>query len=526
MSAEPPNPSPPTTHGTPSPVTSSRPPPPLCPILQEGEDYDAWVLAGGRLFRAHGSVLASHSAYLRACVAGSCDGDTRVLLPHVPPAGFAAVLAYMYTGRLPLTPATLYEVLVAGHLLQMQPVVSLCQALLTTTTASTAAIATSAASLEIQEVPPALSMWRGLARLVPPHQQASSTAASSLPVTIIRPTPTRPCPTHIQINPPQDSNREEHLDESSNGTLDDQSMRKQTENGERLSKYTNDDNEPMSERVHAGAVIIDIATCDGPVFFERVINRAYKANPLASHDDSETDTEINVEEIDSCDDVMGAMSENTQPRTDALRSNELVKCSFANSLRLAAAGMAKGNIGSTSPPTPNNHTGRTYHCVYCNHTFKSHYCYQKHMRRHINPITVEIDKLRGSSAPSPSSTDIAQEQAGQEGRGDCWGGESSSRGGSSFNIPNGRSRSTSPYSSKSVSPAPSGGLKILDLNVQYFPCKTCGSKFPSYYFVHKHRRLCHQDEETSSVSEKSSRQSTPKSLPAPQTPTPTTTSTI
>lgn len=31
----------------------------------------------------------------------------------------------------------------------------------------------------------------------------------------------------------------------------------------------------------------------------------------------------------------------------------------------------------------------------------------------------------------------------------------------------------------------------LDLNVQYFPCKTCGCKFPSYYFVHKHRRLCH-----------------------------------
>ncbi|XP_066951242.1 zinc finger and BTB domain-containing protein 44-like [Macrobrachium rosenbergii] len=518
----PPTSSPSTTPAAPSPVTSGggRPPPPLCPILQEGEDYDAWVLAGGRLFRAHGSVLASHSAYLRACVAGTCDGDTRVLLPHVPPAGFAAVLAYMYTGRLPLTPATLYEVLVAGHLLQMPPVVSLCQALLTTTTASTAAIATSATSLDIPEVPPALSMWRGLARLVPPHQQATSASSSSLPVTIIRPTPTRPCPTHLQINPPQDSNREENLDESSNGTLDDQSTRKQAENVGRISKYSADDNEPLSERVHAGAVIIDIATCDGPVFFERVINRAYKANPLASHDDSETDTEINVEEVDSCDDAVGAMSENTQPRAGALRGNELAKCSLANSLRLAASGMAKGNMGTTSPPTPNNHAGRTYHCVYCNHTFKSHYCYQKHMRRHINPITVEIDKLRGSSAPSPGSTDMVHEQDGR----DCWG--ESSRGGSTFSIPNGRSRSTSPYSSKSLSPAPSGGLKILDLNVQYFPCKTCGSKFPSYYFVHKHRRLCHQDEETSSVSEKSSRQSTPKSLPASQTPTPTTTSTI
>lgn len=27
-----------------------------------------------------------------------------------------------------------------------------------------------------------------------------------------------------------------------------------------------------------GAVVLDVATCDGPVFFERVVNRAYKAN--------------------------------------------------------------------------------------------------------------------------------------------------------------------------------------------------------------------------------------------------------
>lgn len=31
-------------------------------------------------------------------------------------------------------------------------------------------------------------------------------------------------------------------------------------------------------RTQSGTVIIDIAACDGPVFFERVINRAYKAN--------------------------------------------------------------------------------------------------------------------------------------------------------------------------------------------------------------------------------------------------------
>ena len=36
-----------------------------------------------------------------------------------------------------------------------------------------------------------------------------------------------------------------------------------------------------------------------------------------------------------------------------------------------------------------NETGKTYSCVYCNHVFKSHYCHQKHKRRHIDPVTVD-----------------------------------------------------------------------------------------------------------------------------------------
>ena len=34
-------------------------------------------------------------------------------------------------------------------------------------------------------------------------------------------------------------------------------------------------------------------------------------------------------------------------------------------------------------------------------------------------------------------------------------------------------------------------LIMKDLNVQYFPCKICGAKFPSYYFVHKHKKMWH-----------------------------------
>lgn len=49
-----------------------------------------------------------------------------------------------------------------------------------------------------------------------------------------------------------------------------------------------------------------------------------------------------------------------------------------------------------------------------------------------------------------------------------------------------------------VAPGGSGG-RLLDMNVQYYPCKSCGAKFPSYYFVHKHRRRVHPEEEGEKV---------------------------
>lgn len=102
-------------------------------------------------------------------------------------------------------------------------------------------------------------------------------------------------------------------------------------------------------------------------------------------------------------------------------------------------------------------TGETYNCVYCKHTFKSQYCYQKHAKRHLIPLSLETNAVpdtvsiaEGEKNPSV----LTQEKLG---------------------------------SKREVKP--------LDMNVQYYPCKTCGSKFPSYYFVHKHRKMCHAEEE-------------------------------
>ncbi|XP_037784414.1 uncharacterized protein LOC119580369 [Penaeus monodon] len=397
----------------------------------------------------------------------------------------------------------------------MPGVVSLCQALLTGTSASPSAAAMLGG---IPDVPPALSVWRGLARFVPP-QHVASTSSSSSSTTIVRPTPTRPRPhhpiKHAHVVPPELSREGEAVD-GLGGVLDD-TCGSQHQDGvgsmgvnDKYIRHSAAVGEGI--RTQSGTVIIDIAACDGPVFFERVINRAYKANPLLGHDDSETETEINVEELDSEPGSEPTGGEHPKTGRDIAgdASNSSENSNLTNALQLdAASGILKSNR-APSPPIPNNQTSRTYHCVYCNHTFKSHYCYQKHMRRHINPITVEVDKLRGSSLPSPGKSDAMQ--------------EASSR---SMSVKEGRlagrrAGSMSPYSSNgTVSPAPSEGLKILDLNVQYFPCKTCGSKFPSYYFVHKHRRMCHQEEENSSLGEKG-RAKTPSSKPA-RTPTPTTT---
>lgn len=93
-----------------------------------------------------------------------------------------------------------------------------------------------------------------------------------------------------------------------------------------------------------------------------------------------------------------------------------------------------------------NSQNESFTCVYCNHTFKSQYCYQKHARRHINPVTMEVKNSCVNEQTNSSASNNKRE------------------------------------------------VKLLDMNVQYYPCKTCGSKFPSYYFVHKHRKMCHSEE--------------------------------
>lgn len=111
-----------------------------------------------------------------------------------------------------------------------------------------------------------------------------------------------------------------------------------------------------------------------------------------------------------------------------------------------------------------------YTCVYCKHSFKSHYCYQKHAKRHLIPLCLDNRATPYSDVTKTKTVVTAQPRSYDARR---------------------RTHQNSTSNNNTIRRE----VKPLDMNVQYYPCKTCGSKFPSYYFVHKHRKLCHTEEE-------------------------------
>ncbi|XP_076181886.1 uncharacterized protein LOC143154022 [Ptiloglossa arizonensis] len=175
------------------------------------------------------------------------------------------------------------------------------------------------------------------------------------------------------------------------------------------------------------SVVYDVACCDGPVKFHRVLNENYSSS-AASCPNPSSQTRLQR----SCFETENAFTENDEnggPPT---------------------TGTTRDPTDSTIDP---NTTNESYSCGYCRHTFKSQYCYRKHTKRHLLPTR-------------------ANDSIGN------------------------RQRQDLPRSRREV--------RLLDLNVQYYPCKICGCKFPSYYFVHKHRKLCHANIEERQQSEETS----------------------
>lgn len=270
------------------------------------------------------------------------------------------------------------------------------------------------------------------------------------------------------------------------------------------------------QQLHTGSsskkTIIDIASCDGPVRFRRVLNEAYglpasSAAAATQHDAVERNAQLvaNSFRLQMAKNISGEMRwrQQQQTKTQAallLHSEENDGQSDANDDE--SDSQLEINVSSEAtnpePPAPSPTVAlaaarrldeQLYVCVYCKHTFKSQYCFQKHAKRHINPLTIDDSEVIVQTVLDAANDAAAEEANAEPNTSDtlahCLGPV----------VARGSSKTTTTTATAAATAMVRREVRPLDMNVQYYPCKTCGSKFPSYYFVHKHRKLCHANEE-------------------------------
>ncbi|XP_028136038.1 GDNF-inducible zinc finger protein 1 isoform X2 [Diabrotica virgifera virgifera] len=334
---------------------------------------DVYLQVGPHLtqFSAHKIVLTTHSGFFKAAIVNQ-QGSAPIMVPNVNVEEFSSLLTFMYTGYLDVNVNNIYNIILATHILHMPRALDLCRSFL----------------LQIQ----------------PPEIRTN----------IVKPIPSRKAvlpsqeiyaPVYSALNKSEDTpfktviSKYESTEKTSAVKTDDVEVELeiQSSNSRNRIYIEKQKNKKSSQEVSNEKVVVDIACCDGPVKFHRVINKNYG---VIVPEEAFTMSEVNQNEA-----LNKVMNKNIRDHVD----NET-----------------------------ENQSNEVFTCIYCNHTFKSQYCYQKHARRHLNPI-------------SSVGMKVAQKETKRE-------------------------------------------VKLLDMNVQYYPCKTCGSKFPSYYFVHKHRKLCHAEE--------------------------------
>ncbi|XP_017065008.1 uncharacterized protein LOC108103832 [Drosophila eugracilis] len=288
--------------------------------------------------------------------------------------------------------------------------------------------------------------------------------------------------------------------------------------------------------------IIDVASCDGPVRFRRILNTAYGHKPESLESGSLIGNSTGGSSVGGSSSAMAVEQHRSQQSVSYSFHQQMARAISSQQRQLshqqqeesensgdatAAAAAAATPIGkqqstggataaassSSSSVTAGNSSNRKPHgggsststsggsnqelyvCVYCKHTFKSQYCYQKHAKRHLNPLSLTTADKKLLTEPSTllaNNLETDNQSIGGHQNGTAGGIAAAAGGGG------GGGGATTGATGATANAANSALLRRevrpLDMNVQYYPCKTCGSKFPSYYFVHKHRKMCHADE--------------------------------
>lgn len=444
-------------------------------------------------YAAHGALLVAHSGYLRSAIRPDENGP--IYLPNITAEQFAPLLTYMYTGYLDLNMDNIFGVLLATHILHMPRALEICRAFLTRTQPdgyfghslfAGTAFDTSPIDSGVKVVRPIASKATGrslgfiaapqISKLCPsqdtPFKSLNSPGVDHRPRKIAQPSPSPPHPSKSPqastskspptivkssqlliagkpLPSPHRSLKRVHTDK-----VKVKSSRSSTDVTEKIvvtdsTTSTNDD---------SNKVIIDVASCDGPIRFQRVLNDAYgrigrnvTTTRIAERSNENVANSFHVQMARTISERQAVST-----ATDSENSQDIV---IVHDQHDATSDATTSKASSSAKNTVLIAAGKSdevYSCVYCKHTFKSQYCYQKHAKRHINPLSIDGEVVVEATDTKFTHKD---EKSGK------------------------------------VMKASRREVRPLDMNVQYYPCKTCGSKFPSYYFVHKHRKMCHANEE-------------------------------
>ncbi|XP_062565805.1 uncharacterized protein LOC134228055 [Armigeres subalbatus] len=459
-------------------------------------------------YAAHSALVSVHSGYLRAAIrsdssTGNATVDTiQIYVPNVTAEQFTPLLTYMYTGFLDLNIENIFGVLLATHILHMPRALELCRSFLSATqtenyfgglNALPSAVSPSTGLKLKPELPETGKVVRpiaskatgiGLNFIAPPTSHillpSTHTPFKSLSSVVVG-TPTVIVENAENSSPPPGNAKIAVLTENSalvaerghRADVDDKSPKesnqkrqskslKRSSSNKSESVVTNSNNTAKDSKVQTErGVIIDIASCDGPVRFRRVLNDSYGLNSNNSIAPPPDDSKAHSRYMSSS--FHQQMVRNINERKQSFTTlGESYSCVSSNKDENSQDNnQSQSSQQSTISATAAASGGEMYNCVYCKHTFKSQYCYQKHAKRHLIPLSLD-----STGAASQSTAESTVE-----------GGDKELAG------------------PRFETPGPKREVKPLDMNVQYYPCKTCGSKFPSYYFVHKHRKMCHAEEE-------------------------------
>ncbi|XP_055845090.1 uncharacterized protein LOC129911348 [Episyrphus balteatus] len=479
----------------------------------------------GVRFVAHTIILSMHSGYLRSAirlddssVSGGNSPDMVLFLTNVTADQFAPLLTYMYTGYLDLNVDNIFGVLLATHVLHMPRALEICRAFLsraqsegylsnghflgsTTTNNSNNKIIRPIASkasapnlgfiappMQHVSLPSTGTPFKSLQQTFVPGVPVLQSVADDLSesdtqsIAVASPRPTPPTPIQIEREDTLPKRSSPPSTSYSSNPPKRQHKSKRSSDKHRGSKTTSHQptplvaKDPVPIQIEAeNKTIIDVASCDGPIRFRRVLNDAYGHKPdVLQFPPAQERTQQSVS-FSFHQQMAKTISQRQMHSEESENSEDL---------------SAKGG-GSTN--CSNSKTGEIYNCVYCKHTFKSQYCYQKHAKRHLNPLSLDCASSNKSSSSVSSSGPIPPSIAGVATAAAATSTSSSTIG--CLEIEKEEKTIPAVVVEVSTSELQRREVRPLDMNVQYYPCKTCGSKFPSYYFVHKHRKMCHANEE-------------------------------